>query len=231
MNNDHSKKDLSDLEKAINYRFSNESLINEALTHPSLKQKSKSNPHYERLELLGDSLLGFLITEIIFHKFPKYNEGKLAKIKAHLVSHDVLYKVAIKLGIGKHLIMTPGEEKSGGRENSNNMENALEALIAAIYLDSNLDTAKNIVRNMWNLHTKNIDLADIDPKSFLQELAHDKLNSVPSYSVTKKTGPVHAPTFNVTVKTKNHSAESEGKSIKEAEKNAARNLIKKLKIL
>ena len=113
-------------------------MLKEALSHLSLKQTDSTKPNYERFELLGDSILGFLITEMIFNKFNSYTEETIAKIKAYGVSRDTIVKITGTLDLAEHIIMTAEEEHSSGRTNRNNIENTMEALLAAIYLDSNI---------------------------------------------------------------------------------------------
>jgi ribonuclease III len=216
------------LEQSLNYKFKNISLLEEALSHPSLKQIDEANPNYERFEFLGDSILGFVVTEMIFSKYREYDDGGLAKLKAYVVSHDILVKIAKDLNLADYIIMTAGEENSGGRENSNNLENALEALIAGIYLDSNIDQTRQIVNRLWQHHIENVDPNMANPKSALQEFLQDQNHSIPSYQVIKREGAVHAPIFTVQVKAMNQSANGTGHSIKEAEKNAALKMLKNL---
>jgi ribonuclease III len=220
---------FSKLESSLNYQFKNKYFLEEALSHPSLKQIDDTKPNYERFELLGDSILGFLITEMLFNKFRNYDEGDLAKIKAYAVSHDILVKIAEKLKLAEYIIMTSGEANSGGRENNNNLENSLEALIAGIYLDSDIDQTRKIVNSLWSVHIENVDHNMANPKSALQEWLQDKNHQVPSYQVIKQEGPVHAPTFTVQVTALDQSETASGQSIKEAEKNAALKMLKKLK--
>src|SRR5262249_6874334 len=148
----HKDKHLPGLEQLINYHFKDKSLLIEALSHPSLKQHGHSvalQRNYERLELLGDAVLGFVITEILFKNFAEFNEGKLARIRSNLVCKDMLCHVAAKLKLADYIIMTEGEEISGGRSNPNNIENAMEALIAAIYLDSDIHMVRQVIQNLW----------------------------------------------------------------------------------
>jgi len=228
MTNDFTKQ-IAGLENALNYKFKNLDLLKEALSHPSLKQHDNTIADYERLELLGDSILGFLITEMIFNNFLFYEEGSIAKIKAYVVSRETIVKVAETLCLSEYILMTVGEEKSGGKTNQNNIENVMEALLAAIYLDSDIHQVKKIVQNLWFKYIENIDFSAIDPKSSLQEWMHHKNHTIPSYEVINKEGPVHAPVFTVQVTARQHKQIATGKSIKEAEKEAARRLLYKLK--
>lgn len=221
------------LEKDINYNFNNKDLLIEALSHPSLKQHIPKNgiqKNYERLELLGDSIINFAITETLFRNYSTYDEGKLAKIRSYLVSKDLLCKIAARINLSDYIIMTSGEEILGGRRNLNNIENAMEALIAAVYLDSNIDNTKKIISNLWQEFLSITDLTDYDPKSTLQELVQKHGIDKPIYEMIKKEGPAHSPVFTVRVKIENNIQESStGHTVKEAEKNAARKLINVLK--
>ncbi|WP_342259443.1 ribonuclease III [Candidatus Tisiphia endosymbiont of Metellina segmentata] len=216
------------LEQDIGYNFNNKALLLEALSHPSLKQhvlKHGIQKNYERLELLGDAIINFIITEILFKNFSTYDEGKLAKIRAYLVCKESLCKVAAKINLSDYIIMTHGEEVLGGRQNPNNIENTMEALIAAIYLDSNIDTTQKIVYNLWYEFISITDLADYDPKTTLQELAQKKGIERPVYEVIKREGSPHASIFTVLVKMEAYQQTGTGHSVKEAEKVAARKLM------
>lgn len=220
---------IDKLEKSLNYRFKNPNLITEALTHPSLKQHNRLVHDYERLELLGDSILGFLVTEMIYHNLRNYPEGEIAKIKSHLVSKETIVKVARKLNLAEYIIMTQGEEKSGGRVNINNIENTTEAILGAIYLDSDIEQVRKIVQKFWAEYIDNIDFNEIDPKSALQEESQDQGYPIPKYEVIKKEGLLHSPVFTVQVAIDKYTEIGSGKSIKEAEKNAAKLLLAKIK--
>ncbi|WP_341748715.1 ribonuclease III [Candidatus Tisiphia endosymbiont of Sialis lutaria] len=216
------------LEQDIGYNFNDKNFLLEALSHPSLKQNTLKHgiqKNYERLELLGDTIINFAITEILFKNFSTYNEGKLAKIRAYLVCKELLCKVAAKINLSDYIIMTYGEELLGGRQNPNNIENTMEALIAAIYLDSNIDTVKKIIYDLWYEFIDIIDLADYDPKSTLQELAQKKGSEKPVYQVIKREGSPHAAIFTVLVQMDEYQQTGTGHSVKEAEKVAARKLM------
>ena len=229
MINNFSQEQIVALEKAINYQFKDKHLLKEALSHPSLKQIDSSVQDYERLELLGDSILGFLIIEMILHRFEHYQEGSLAKIKAHVVSGDILVEIAQKLHLADFIIMTSGEENGGGRLNSNNIENTMEALLGAIYLDSNIDQVRTVVTMLWSDHIENIDFSTADPKTYLQEWLQKSGHTMPTYEVISTEGPVHSPLFTVKVTASKQSQLGTGKSIKDAEKDAARKLLKDIK--
>lgn len=241
-------KHIEELEKSISHNFHNKQLLIEALSHPSLKQRKKHNvfvKDYERLELLGDSILNFIITENLFNNYLTYNEGKLAKIRSYLVCKETISKVAMSIELEKYIIMAYSEEVSGGRSNPSNLENSLEALIAAIYLDSDIGTTKRVVNKLWHSLLQNSNFEDSDPKTSLQEWAQSHGFSKPVYEVIAKAGPDHAPLFTVSVSitsTDNlkHSTSSvkqpasleqqaSGNNLKIAEKNAARKLLGSVK--
>lgn len=217
------------LQKNLGYHFRNVSLLEEAISHPSVKHTHAIHKDYERLELLGDTILNFIITEYIFHHFQDSDEGVLAKMRSSLVCKETLAEVGRNLGIGDYLIMTKGEELSGGRGNQNNIENCMEAIIAAIYLDSDVDSVREFILKFWK------GIIDegrgyIDPKSALQEWSQSLSMSIPSYEVVSKIGQDHAPMFKVIVIIDDLKPEfGIGKSIKEAEKMAAKTMLNRIK--
>lgn len=223
---------LNEFQERINYNFKDQSLLIEALSHPSMKNiKGTSNKsNYERLEFFGDTVLSLIITEFLLKKFPDYDEGKLAKARSFLVMKDTISKIAHFLSIDEVMIMTQEEELSGGRLNKNNLENTIEAIIGAIYLDGGLESARDFVLNFWS------DLLDIDYenittdyKSKLQEWSQGRGMSIPSYVVVKRLGEDHAPIFTVKVTIDDLDPEfGEGKSIKEAQKIAALKLLSRV---
>lgn len=218
------------LESSLGYSFTDQSLLKEALSHPSLKQVNHDNVNYERFEMLGDSILGFLVTEMIFNRFRSCDEGNIAKIKAYAVSCDTIVEIAKTIDLPNYMIMTKGEESTNGRSNRNNVENTMEALIAAIYLDSNIETTRTIIENFWKNHIENVDFRLSDPKTYLQEILQKNHDS-PVYQLIKQDGPSHSPIFTIQVSSKNSKIAPEiatGKSIKNAEKDAAKKMIQKI---
>lgn len=221
---------LAELEKLLEYKFSNINFLIESLSHPSLKQiySKKHYMDYERLELLGDAILSFVILELLYRKFVNFDEGNLAKIKSFLVSKEILNQISKQLKLADFIIMTKGEENSGGRDNPSNVENAMEALIAAIYLDSNIEVVRNIIARLWQSYMHNFNYNDIDPKSALQEWAQHRKYPIPHYNIIEKTGPVHSPIYKISVQIGDYIGVGEGKSIKSAEKLAAKNILDKV---
>jgi ribonuclease-3 len=177
----------------LGYEFKDESLLKTSLTHPSFSKKN----NYERLEFLGDRVLGLIISDEIFHSYPDDSEGNLAKKISFLVCKNTLIKIADDLRLEKHFIISKNI-----KENSFDSikANSLEALIAAIYLDSNFSNTYRIVKKLWNNCIQKINLDYHDPKSKLQEWSLKTNNILPVYEVKKKEGPDHNPIFTVNLK-------------------------------
>jgi ribonuclease-3 len=217
---------LQKLQQKLGYIFNNVDLLIEALTHPSIKQNDKSTEDYERLELLGDAVLNFIITEYIFHHFVDYNEGQLAKMRSSLVCKDAICQVAEMIDLDEYIIMTKGEEYSGGRDNPNNLENSMEAIIAAIYLDGGMEVATKIVLGIWDDFLSGKKVMIQDPKTTLQEWSQENSFGLPKYELISKDGYDHAPVFKVKVSVGNLPPQyGINKSIKRAEKNAAQEML------
>jgi len=207
----------------INYIFCDENLLRMSLTHPSLNSKKNPNFNYERLEFLGDKILSLIIGEYLLNKFPNDKEGDLSKKHARLVSGVTLAEIATKINLSQMLILSFGEKKMGGDANKNNLENALEALIGAIYLDGGLAEAKKFILHFWhdffelNLSTPQ------DVISELQELVQRKSKKLPKYLTVKKGGFDHSPIFasRLLIEGVDKEFYAEGNSKKEAQKNVA----------
>lgn len=220
-------EDLEKLQSDLGYSFKDQALLRQAISHPSLKQLKNDTQDYERLEFLGDAVLGMLITEAIYIEFSELDEGQLAKIRSSLVCKDSICKVARHLKLEDVMIMTRGEELSGGRSNLNNVENVMEAIIGAIYLDGGLEKARKIVLKLWSALMVNGGATD--PKSALQEWSQSRSMSLPRYEIVSREGEAHAPIFRVMVTIDDLVPEcGEGKSIKSAEKDAASKLLKRV---
>jgi ribonuclease-3 len=197
---------LKKLNESIGYNFNNLDLLKEALTHPSItirenhNDKLLSKKNYERLEFLGDSILGMIITEFLLKEYPNEKEGNLAKRRSALVCGEALSKIALQLKIGDYMYMTEGEDHSGGRTNESNLENALEALIGAIYQDSGLEEVRNFIYRFWLPLTYEMKEPPRDPKTSLQEWAQKLGKPIPEYKTIDTQGPSHSPMFTVSVK-------------------------------
>jgi ribonuclease-3 len=190
------------LEQRLGYHFRNQALLKQALTHPSLThEKQRYHEDNQRLEFLGDAVLQLVITEYLFAHFPREQEGRLTKLRARLVSRDALKTHAQALDLGRHLLMGRGEEASGGRTRASTLADAFEAIIGAIYLDSDFATAREFVLRETQAALELVREApvDINPKGQLQEILQSIAMRGPTYEVVSATGPEHAKTFVVEV--------------------------------
>ena len=215
---------LKELEKRLGYSFKEKALLREALTHPSY-----GFPHNERLEFLGDSVLGVCISHLLFEAFPSAKEGELSKRRAHLVKEETLFEISHKLGLFEFLRLGKGEELDGGRRKPSVLASALEALIGAIYLDGGLEEALEITRRLFEDFIKDSSLEDADYKTQLQELSQAIFKETPIYQLISERGPDHQKTFEAIVLIKGHIwGKGEGKTKKEAEQKAAKEALNKL---
>ncbi|QGR02876.1 ribonuclease III [Ehrlichia ruminantium] len=220
----------NNISEIIGYSFKNTQLLNEALTHPSVSSsKDSMNFNYERLEFLGDAVLNLVISEMLFNIFPKDTEGNLAKKKTALVCGTKLVEVAQSINLGTFIIMSDGERTCGGANNSSNLENALEALIGAIYLDGGLKAAKNFIFLFWKNSAKHMKVPPQDAKTILQEWAQSKGLLAPSYHIVNKSGPDHNPIFTVEVRMHSYETlQATGNNKKIAEQKAASLMLEKI---
>ena len=218
---------MEELEKILNYNFKNKELLKEALTHPSLSINKKIK-NYERLEFLGDSILSMVIIEYLYKKYKNEKEGQLSKRKSYLVSKDILSNIARNMNIGKYIIMTKGEEKSGGRDNKNNLENVMEAIIGAIYLDSNIDTVRKFILNTWEPIDKEEKTPHNNPKTKLQEWSQKIYKQTPEYKLIKEEETVdNRKIFYIKLTLPNGiNLKDSGYNIKEIEEKLAQNMLK-----
>lgn len=217
----------------LNYKFNNLNYLKEALTHPSLKKNNKIQISYERLELLGDSILSAVITEYLINTYKDEDEGKLSKRKNFLVSKEALSQIAInKLNLGEYILLSKGEYLSGGKTNINNLENCLEAIIGAIFLDSNYEKIKKVVLNLWVDYISDCTQSVPKfPKMELQEWSQEFLKILPTYITTEEN---FDNKNNLVFKTKLilpnfYNVEANGLSKKESEKKAAEKMLEYVK--
>jgi len=222
---------MNPLEARLRYKFRNPLLLAEALTHPSLGHETQRH-HFDnqRLEFLGDAVLQLIFTEYLFEQFPDSAEGNLTKARASLVSREGLRALAEELEIGRFVMMGRGEEASGGRVRASILADALEALIGAIYLDSDYVTARRVVLHAARTRLTGIvkDEADNNPKGQLQEVLQALSPSSPKYDITSQTGPEHEKKFAAVVVWRTAIlGHGEGRSKKEAEVAAARDALTK----
>jgi ribonuclease-3 len=197
--------DPEDLRRVIGYGFDRPELLDEALTHPSAiaPQRRRSRPRaplhrgYERLEFLGDRVLGLVIADLLWRRFDSEPEGHLTRRLTHLVRCEALARVAEAIGLGAHLVLSPAEAASGAAGNPAILADACEALIAAIYLDGGFDAASAFVRRFWEPLVEEMDGPPRDPKTALQEWAQARGLALPAYELIETSGPDHAPRFTV----------------------------------
>jgi ribonuclease-3 len=222
---------LGELERALGYSFTNRPLLALALTHSSSANEALPadiHADNERLEFLGDAVLGFLVGESLFHRFHEFTEGQLSLVKNHLVSATHLLAVANKLELGRYLQLGRGEETAGGRSKQRLLVNAFEAVLAAICLDGGINAARDLlVRCALPRDEELAELAGSGPphdfRAELERLARDRTLPPPSYVLAGESGPAHARTFTVQVRVgKEYTATADGPSKKSAFHNAAR---------
>ncbi len=220
------------LEDALGYRFKNAELLEEALRHSSYANEHRGGAAVsnERLEFLGDSVLGFVTAEFLFRRHPDAPEGELTRTRARLVCEDSLHEVARRLELGRYLRLGRGEEAGGGRERASILADATEAVIAAVYLDGGIEAASALIHRVLLDDVTEVRAAEnrLDYKTALQELVQRTPGRALSYRLTGEKGPDHAKTFTVAVLLGDEVAGSgNGHSKKEAEQMAARDALER----
>ena len=222
---------IKELEEAIGYRFHNISLLQNALTHSSYANERWHNGllSNERLEFLGDSVLGMLVAEYLYRSFPNRPEGELTRMRADMVCEGTLAAAANRIGLGKHLLLGHGEEQGGGRSRDSILADAVESVIAACFLDGGLDAALNFIRQFILVEVPVTRLHNGDYKTQLQELVQQKKNQTLSYALVDESGPDHDKRFDVEVSLNGAVVgKGSGSSKKRAEQDAARAAIANL---
>lgn len=229
--------DLGVLEQRLGHVFRDRGLLERALTHTShIYERPCEGPpagDNEQLEFLGDAILGFVVSDYLVRHNPGFPEGRLSKLKAHLVSAARLHEVAQDLGLGEFLYLGRGEEMSGGRSKKALLSDAVEALIAAMHLDAGLETARTFIecRVAGGAETPEdgAEAAVTDHKSALQEMAQSLKLPAPRYVVVEEAGPEHSKTFTVEVRLgKDLASKAQGQSKKSAGQKAAQQVLKQL---
>ena len=222
---------IKDLEEAIGYRFHNISLLQNALTHSSFANERWHNSllSNERLEFLGDSILGMLVAEYLYRNFPDRPEGELTRMRADMVCEKTLASVAARIHLGDHLMLGHGEEQGGGRSRDSILADAVESVIAACFLDGGIEAAQKFIRTFILVEVPVSQMYNTDYKTKLQELVQQKKNQVLSYTLTGESGPDHDKHFTVAVSLNGGMVgQGEGRSKKRAEQEAARAAIRNL---
>jgi ribonuclease-3 len=240
------QSDAEQLEERLGYRFQNPELLERALTHssalPELRAEHKldstqaaATQDNERLEFLGDAVLELLAREYLLDSFPEWSEGQLSKSRARIVNAHALEIVARRIGLGKHLRLGKGEEKSGGREKPTLLADAFESVVAAVYLDAGLERTREMLKRLvfeQALEERGARIADSDRKSALQEFLQGRGEPPAEYRLSGESGPDHQKVFRVEVWVNGERmASGEGTTKKEAEQRAAQramNLLEKV---
>ena len=219
------KKNINAFEKIINYSFKKKEILVSALLHPSFLKEKKINKNsivyeFERLEFLGDRVLGLAIASLIFKKFKKLDEGGLSKKLSYLVQKNFLYTISSQLNLNSFLKFS--YKKQNSKLNISILADTVEAVIGAIYVDGGFKPSVKFIDYFWGPHFDVEASNQQDPKTKLQEISQQKYKKLPDYKLIKKTGPSHSPIFTVRLKVLNLKIiKASGNSIREAEKNAA----------
>ena len=221
---------INKIQKILQYQFKNIENLENSLTHPSIfkfkeKPKDKYIYEFERLEFLGDRVLGLVVASLIFKKFKDYNEGDLSKKFSFLVQREFLYKIALEIKLEDYLIFSK-QKKMNSRFDKSILADSLESLIGAIYVDGGYNKSFIFIKRMWLSHLNKQISDDLDPKTKLQELTQKKYKKLPEYSLFKKEGPPHSPKFTITLNALSFkNIKAKGSSIRDAEKNAAKKIL------
>jgi len=218
--------DLHQLGETIGHQFASPGLLVRAVTHPSyVAEQDSATAHNQRLEFLGDAVLQLALSEILFCRFPDMEEGPLTKLRSALAKASALAEIADGIDLGRYLLLGRGEEQHGGRSRESNLADAMEAVLAALYLDGGLAPVSALCQRVFEpfLDDPDLLLATENPKGALQELTHQRYQLSPVYTVEDVTGPDHLPEFVVRVEVSGHIVETaRAGSRKTAEKEAAR---------
>ena len=225
-------KNLLDLEHKLNYYFNDRNLLKNALLHKSLgnERKEYKNQNNERLELLGDAVLDLIVAEYLYKNYKSASEGTIAKLKAMIVSEPILAKISRQIGIGKFLMLSRGEVMSGGRNRESILADSFEAILGAVYIDSNLDEARVFALSHIKQYIDHIEENEdiLDFKSILQEYVQKEFRTVPTYELVAERGPDHMKEFEIQVIVGNYKEKAVAKNKKKAEQLSAKALCIKL---
>ncbi|WP_336184425.1 ribonuclease III [Fusobacterium polymorphum] len=225
-------KNLLDLEHKLNYYFNDRNLLKNALLHKSLgnERKEYKNQNNERLELLGDAVLDLIVAEYLYKNYKSASEGTIAKLKAMIVSEPILAKISRQIGVGKFLMLSRGEVMSGGRNRESILADSFEAILGAVYIDSNLDEARVFALSHIKQYIDHIEENEdiLDFKSILQEYVQKEFRTVPTYELVAERGPDHMKEFEIQVIVGNYKEKAVAKNKKKAEQLSAKALCIKL---
>ena len=225
-------KNLLDLEHKLNYYFNDRNLLKNALLHKSLgnERKEYKNQNNERLELLGDAVLDLIVAEYLYKNYKNASEGTIAKLKAMVVSEPILAKISRQIGVGKFLMLSRGEVMSGGRNRESILADSFEAILGAVYIDSNLDEARVFALSHIKQYIDHIEENEdiLDFKSILQEYVQKEFRTVPIYELVAERGPDHMKEFEIQVIVGNYREKAVARNKKKAEQLSAKALCIKL---
>lgn len=217
---------FKELESRLGYRFKNQALLERALTHSSLRGAEKAREDNERLEFLGDRVLGLAIAELLDKTYPDAREGDLARHLNRLVRGETCAEVGRDLGLGEFLQLSESEEGSGGRRKATILADAVEAVLGAIFLEAGFNKARDVVLHLWHEPGQPVANVAADPKSALQEWAQGRGMALPKYREVSRTGPDHAPHFTTEVIVGGRTpVRGDGASKRAAEQAAARAML------
>ncbi len=216
---------FKELETRIGHHFKNHDLLKTAMTHSS----TGANENYERLEFLGDRVLGLVIAELLYVRFPHEKEGDLARRLAALVQGSFLAKRSIDLELGQFIAFSEGEAHAGGAENEHILADVFESLIGALYLDAGFEKCQTLIHDLWADNLEDMKEPPLHPKTRIQEWAQSLGLALPAYEIVEQSGPDHAPVFKVGINVTGYDTIfAEGKSRQIAEKEAARSFLNML---
>ncbi len=215
------------LRKRLDYEFRDRALLEQALTH-----RSAAGRNNERLEFLGDAVLDFVVSDIVFHRWPSATEGELSRLRASLVRDTTLADIAAGIDLGEHLILGSGERKSGGHRRASILADALEAIFAAIYLDAGLSVAERVIRDVFADRARQLPEPDDlkDPKTRLQEWLQADGQGLPEYVTESVSGKAHQQVFDVScsIRSPERTTRGTGTSRRDAEQAAAAKMLEEL---
>ncbi len=222
----HYKGQYQKLFETIDYEFQDLDLLRQALTHPSLEGGS----HYQRLEFVGDRVLGLVIAQWLFERHVRIDEGGLAGYHANLVKGTTCAKVARDIEVAPYILMAKSTEDNGGREKSSILSDICEALIGAVYQEAGYEEADRLVRRLWAGYIDMKEMSSKDSKTMLQEFVQGRGQSMPTYAMTERTGLAHEPLFTIAVRVLGEKDETgQGRAKRDAEQKAAAKMLEKLK--
>lgn len=225
--------DLTPLEAALNYRFQAREHAVAALTHSSMRTtpegRREASESYERLEFVGDRVLGLVVCEMLFNRFPVEREGDLAKRHTELVRRETLAEIAVQLNFGPIIRMSKGERDGGGQQKESMLADVVEAVIAALYLDGGLEPVKAFIHTHWSPFLEAAKRPPRDPKTALQEWAQGRALALPVYTLEHQSGPSHEPEFEISVRVEGfHPVVATAGSKRAAEREAAAILLERV---